>query len=41
MSLSKLEDKIIQTFTPMWELNDRAHRVEHFSQLPLPKGRGL
>lgn len=33
MDLIKLEDKIIQSFTPMWELNDLAHRVEHFSEV--------
>jgi len=33
VDLIKLEDKIIQSFTPMWELNDLAHRVEHFSEV--------
>lgn len=33
MSIVKLEDTIVETFSPMWELNDRAHRVEHFSEV--------
>lgn len=31
--LNKLEDKIVQTFTPLWEFNDLAHRVEHFCEV--------
>lgn len=33
MSLIKLEEKIINTFSPMWEFNDGAHRIEHFSEV--------
>ncbi len=33
MSLVKLEEKIINTFSPMWGFNDGAHRIEHFSEV--------
>lgn len=33
MDYLKIEDKIILTFTPLWELNDLAHRVGHFSEV--------
>ena len=33
MTLIKLEEKIVEQFSAMWEHNDRAHRVEHFSEV--------
>lgn len=33
MTIDQLRDAIIKEFSPMWELNDKAHRVEHFEDV--------
>lgn len=33
--LTLLREKIITEFTPFWELNDPAHRVDHFKEVEL------
>jgi hypothetical protein len=33
MNINELRVEIVKEFSPVWELNDRAHRVEHFEEV--------